>query len=129
LLEWSFLRKLCLTTSWLGMGYILDFKVAELKEFRKNNGTAHTMLTAVRNGQILQGVPGDQQLNIPDEKETTAIMKAYCNGSPKTRRPLSLAAAIVVLEGDKVIVWCNSPLQMELLHRVSIITRDAWDKC
>jgi hypothetical protein len=107
------------------MGYILDFKVNKLKEFRKNNGTAHTMLEAVRDGQILQGVPEDEQLDILDEEDTTAIVQAHCNGSPKTRRPLSLAAAIVVLEGDKVIVWCNSPLQMEWLHDVSIVSGDS----
>jgi hypothetical protein len=122
-------RKLCLMTSWLGMGYILDYKVNKLKEFRKNNGTAHTMLEAVRDGQILQEVPEDEQLDIPDEEDTAAIVKAHCNGSPKLRRLLSLLADIVVLERDKVIVWCNSPLQMEWLHCVSIVTRDAWDKC
>jgi hypothetical protein len=112
-------------TSWLGMGYILDFKVKKLKDFRKGNGNAHTILEAVRNGQTLQGVPEDEQLDIPDEEDTTAIVQAHYNGSPKTRRPLSLAAAIVVLEGDKVIVWCNSPLQMEWLHCVSIVSRDS----
>jgi hypothetical protein len=112
-------------TSWLGMGYILDYKVNKLKEFHKNNGTAHTPLTAVRAGQILQGVPQDEQLDIPDEEDTTATVKAHCNVSPKLRRLLSLLAEIVVLEGDKVIVWCNSPLQMEWLHFVSIIARDA----
>jgi hypothetical protein len=113
-------------TSWLGMGYILDFKVRKLKDFRKANGNAHTILEAVRNGQILQGVAQEEQLDIPDEENNNAVLEAHCNGSPKTRRPLSLAAAIVVLEGDKVIVWCNSPLQMEWLHCVSIVPRYAW---
>jgi hypothetical protein len=113
-------------TSWLGMGYILDFKVNRLKAFRKANGTAHTLLTAVRAGQELQGVPPNEQLDVPDERDVAAIVQAHCSGSPKLRRLLSLLAEIVVLERDKVIVWCNSPLQIEWLHAVSsVITRYA----
>jgi hypothetical protein len=74
---------------------------------------------------MLQGVAQDEQLDVPDKDNNKGVLEAHCNGSPKTRRPLSLAAEIVVLEGDKVIVWCNSPLQMEWLHCVSIVSGDS----
>ena len=113
-------RKLCLITSWLGFAHLLHYKVQKLKEFRKQNGTARTMIKHMRANQRAQKLPADKRVQVPQsEDDVQEILDIHCTGSPKLRKLLSILAEVVVLRKEKVSIWLNMPAQMEWLCCVS----------
>ncbi|KAH6633017.1 SNF2 family N-terminal domain-containing protein [Boeremia exigua] len=111
-------RKLCLISSWLGMAYLLEYKATKLKKVKEHKNNGYRFLKDVRAGQKRANVPEDRQLPLPDPDDHVSIIRQHCTGSPKLRIFLALVAELVVLQGEKVTVWVNSPFQMEWLDTV-----------
>jgi hypothetical protein len=119
-------RKLCLITSWLGLGYLLNYKAAQLKKFRKGNGSALDLLKDLCKGQARQGVPQKQRIPLVADMNVTQVLEHHCTGSPKLRQLLKIIADLVVFQDEKITVWCNNPLQMQWLESVSTKPEDSY---
>ncbi|KAJ8115193.1 hypothetical protein OPT61_g3101 [Boeremia exigua] len=116
-------RKLCLITSWLGLGYLLEYKAAKLKKIREHKDNAVRFLKDVRIGQARVKIPEAQQLPLPKDEDTAKMIQQHCTGSPKLRQLLAIIAELVVLQKEKITVWVNSPFQMEWLDSVFKLCR------
>jgi SNF2 family DNA or RNA helicase len=111
-------RKLCLITSWLGMGWLLEYKATKLKKIREHRDNPVKFLRDVRAGQARAKIPVAAQIQVPQKEDRVQLIRMHCTGSPKLRQLLSIIAELVVLQKEKVTVWVNSPFQMEWLDCV-----------
>lgn len=121
--EWSTTayRKWCLLASWLGFGYLFDYKASTLSSKRKTM-TAMSILRDIEAGQRRLKVPEDKRIPLPKKPKTIdvqSIIKHHCTGSPKLRQLLSIYAEVVVLREEKSLLWINNPAQGQWLEEVS----------
>lgn len=88
----------------------------KLKEFRNSRRDALQILRDLRDSQKRQKI--HPVLSLPDSNDPQAILHYHCTGAPKLRQLMALVAEIVVLMGEKVTIWINTPAQMQWLCSV-----------
>ena len=115
--DMSVVRKLSLVTAFTSFRYLRGFKSGEIKGLRAKKRVDNISL--LKNIAAGQKARSKDKLSVPDPDDIEKIVELNCAGSPKLRYLLDTIGELVLMDGEKMIVWVNIPVTGFWIETVS----------